>query len=223
MARIASGFEKLLGRRLVRAMKPMSAAVVLLAALLVGGCGQSNEGAPEEAGASDSKARSASGLDQIPDAGPCESIVAGGGRLEVIIEPGCTGCTVTDAEKAVDNDLSTAATVTFGTSVARAAGVRLRAIAPPGTVFPAGIGAFALVQEPQGAMVRFCTKVNTLRDGGVQESGGFCGAGGARIFPATPFGVRSTLPYDAVEFYASLSEVAADQIYLVHEICNDLE
>lgn len=202
----------------MRAIKPMPAGAALLAALLLAGCGASDEDV-----ASDSKTRSASGLDQIPDAGPCESIVAGGGRLEIIVEPGCTGCAVTDAEKAVDADLSTAATVTFGTGAARSAGVTLRAIAPPGTVFPAGLGAFALVQEPQGVLVRFCTVVNTLRDGQVQESDGFCGTGGARIIEAQPFGVRSTLPYDAVEFHASLSEVAADQSYLVHEICNDLE
>lgn len=195
-------------------------ALALCAALFV--CACSPDSQPTEPAK-----RSESGLDQIPDAGPCDSIVAGGGHPEWSIEQGCPGCTVTDPELAFDGDLDTAAGLNIPAGVARAGGVLVRAVPPAGTTYPAGTVASALVTDPHttNVLIRWTAAVRTLLGGQVQEVDGAVNYGGGyrnQAF-ANPVLLRSTKPYDAVEFYVAMPESATAMTFLVHELCNNLE
>lgn len=163
---------------------------------------------------------SASGLDRIADAGPCDSIVAGGGRAEWIVDPDCSGCSVADAALAADGDLDTYATLSYAPG-SRSGGAAIRVSAAPGRVFEPSHQPYVIIGEPSPEF-DFDERWSTYLAGQLQD----------QVRNAYPVGTRAsrnewpvprpTKPFDAYEYYHSLGETPQGAVLKVYELCNNL-
>lgn len=94
-------------------------------------------------------AASASGLDRVPDHGPCDYFT--NGTATVDIESGCAGCSVENEHLAVDGDPQTFATIRTGAEQGGLGGISLRAHAQVGVEYPAGAPTGVMLSWPIGA------------------------------------------------------------------------
>lgn len=191
-------------------------------ALLLAACG-----GPQGAADGGSAEPLASGLDQVPDAGPCDRITGPGSTAEWLVESTCIQCSTESPEQAADGDLSTAALLVMPLG-AGPGGATLRVTAPPGVVFPAGTIAgadFSSGLETLGAVVLYTPTLRTLLGGVVQEQSQLNAVLGTRAQGFESQQLTATKPYDAIEFYARLgASSAASEVRLrINELCNNLE
>lgn len=164
-------------------------------------------------------------LDTVPDAGACDSIVAGGGGAEWRIESACTGCTPGDTAAIVDNDLTTYGELQLADATNRTGAAVLRLTAAPGTVLPAGNAVYVLIGAT-GTTLSTAYTITTLRSGAVAESVSF-----PRDVYVNPddtddslnyLSVATTQPFDAVEVTFPVVASRDDARLLVREVCNNV-
>lgn len=77
----------------------------------------------------------------------CQTIGGGTAMITSDVSGDCAGCAIADAERAVDDDLGTASTLTTPVSGT----LTLRGTAQSGVVFPAGLSVGAFVGKPPAA------------------------------------------------------------------------
>lgn len=157
-----------------------------------------------------------SGLDQVPDAGPCDRLAS----AEWIVEAACTGCSVADAPAAIDGDDRTRARVSFAPQVGRPGGAAIRAHAPPGVVYTAGRAATAFVHEPD-TMLEYDIEVRTYLGGVLQESRKLGGTGRTSSAPEAVTGFVTDKPFDAVEYYLNVISAPTEAVGEIVELCLD--
>lgn len=133
---------------------------------------------------------------------------------------GCTVCSTRDLAKAIDEDLGTAAEVTFSPVGGT---VTVRATAQPGTVFPAGNHAGGVLTFPASVGATNTLRFTTYLSGVQQETGGgFINVADGSTNPGVPNTYRfpTTKPFDSVEAAITRQGSADTAAVGINEFCN---
>ena len=153
----------------------------------------------------------------------CVSITGGGSQVTASADGvGCADCNVSNESAAVDDDLSTFATLTVN-GASPGHGALIRATAQPGVVFPAGQKAGAYVSVPAGTGQTYTVTINTYLTGTLQETnssdnsqGGVLGGHGSSFD-----GIATTKQFDSVEVFVNNNQAGGTPEFHVYEICSD--
>jgi hypothetical protein len=133
-----------------------------------------------------------------------------------------SGCTITDADKAIDGDAETFALMTLPQGAG--GGAALRAIAPSGTQFPAGNNVGAVVSWDAGASIEDNVVIRTYLGDVVQDEDSAEGFDfrGSSTYNGMFLGITTTKPFDSVEF--EFDRVTGDEWDIhVQEFCTQEE
>lgn len=156
--------------------------------------------------------------------GACQSFKEVNAKVATGVDNTLTS-SISNAGNVIDGDLGTSATLVVNGSTSVTQGVRIRAMAQSGIVFPAGKTAGAFYSVPSGTARSYTVTIKTLLGSEVQESnsidnsGGGCGICGGHSKNFN--GIVTTKPFDAVEVVVSNTQIEASPKFEVFEICSD--
>jgi hypothetical protein len=155
----------------------------------------------------------------------CESITGGNSRVTTSVASGCFGCSVTDAEKAADGDLFSAASIDVPNSFA-GQGASVRATSQPGIVFPAGQQAGVYYQGPASSGFSssdLAVTISTYLGGELQETPTSYELHGPDETGSENISLKSfstSKAFDAVEVMISNTQAATGP-FSIYEICSN--
>lgn len=187
-----------------------------LLALLLAACGSGGETADGTPPAPE-----ASGLDQIPDSGPCDNF-GPGAVVTTLIEPGCTGCAIEDAALAHDQNDLTFAIIRMDAATGRTGRAAVRITAAPGRVFPAHSQPGMTISwnttplPAAGTAYDLYPYLAGVQGEAVYYAHGFVRSGGAMSLESAP----ASAPFDAVEFVLT-QDYPTPLEARIHEFCSD--
>jgi hypothetical protein len=155
----------------------------------------------------------------------CTSITGGTSQVTTAIGTGCFGCSVADAQAAVDGDLTTSATVTAPESFT-GDGARIRATAQSGLVFPDGQTVAVFFESPAFGGLNppdTAVTIKTFLSGEQQDSPTTYTTVLQDPSNGRPYsfkGFVATKAFDSVEVMVSDTQGASGP-WQIHEICSD--